>query len=291
MTRVSTASTAPTRPPDSTPTRRPRVGRQPGGPETGLGTIGRQSHTIPIAGRPGRTGRRPIQEELPLSTRVHELAKELGFKSQELLDRIQKWGLDVKASTLASLDPPMVDRIRQLMSSEPAAAASKAAPAPRPSSHRPAPVPSSGDARHQRSISDGLPARTRALGARTARRVATPEPSRRADPGRPVAPTAAPSPARPRRRALAAAGPAGPGPPSVRPAPAAASGRRPRRLRPRPAAPPRPRPVRRRADGPPRREAVRSRGHTPHRGTVGGGAARVPRRSGPPAQPEHAAAA
>jgi hypothetical protein len=45
---------------------------------------------------------------LPLSTRVHELAKELGLKSQELLDRIQKWGLDVKVSALASLDPSTV---------------------------------------------------------------------------------------------------------------------------------------------------------------------------------------
>ncbi len=33
-----------------------------------------------------------------MSTRVHELAKELGLKSPELLDRIQKAGLDVKAS-------------------------------------------------------------------------------------------------------------------------------------------------------------------------------------------------
>ena len=36
-----------------------------------------------------------------MSTRVHELAKELGLKSQELLDRIQKWGLDVKVSALS----------------------------------------------------------------------------------------------------------------------------------------------------------------------------------------------
>ncbi len=47
--------------------------------------------------------------------RVHELAKELGMKSQELLDRIQKEGLDVKVSALASLDPGMVERIRSLI--------------------------------------------------------------------------------------------------------------------------------------------------------------------------------
>jgi hypothetical protein len=50
-----------------------------------------------------------------LSTRVHELAKERNLKSQELLDRIQKWGLDVRLSALASLDPSMVDRIKALM--------------------------------------------------------------------------------------------------------------------------------------------------------------------------------
>ena len=59
--------------------------------------------------------RSKLREELPLSTRVHELAKELGLKSPELLDRIRKWGLDVKVSALASLDPSTVERIRELM--------------------------------------------------------------------------------------------------------------------------------------------------------------------------------
>ena len=44
-----------------------------------------------------------VREELPLSMRVHELAKELGMKSQELLDRIQREGLDVKLSALGEL--------------------------------------------------------------------------------------------------------------------------------------------------------------------------------------------
>ncbi len=102
-------------------------------------------------GQPGRAGRGPTQEELPLSTRVHELAKELGLKSQELLDRIQNWGLDVKASPLASLDSSTVDRIKELH-------AAPRGPAPRPEGldGRPAtpeagpgltPYPS-GDARH-----------------------------------------------------------------------------------------------------------------------------------------------
>ncbi len=81
----------------------------------------------------GLGNRSQIREELPLSTRVHELAKELGLKSQELLERIQKWGLDVKANALASLDPEMVDRIRELMD-QPAAGtgATTAVPAPKP---------------------------------------------------------------------------------------------------------------------------------------------------------------
>ena len=43
-----------------------------------------------VATGPG--DRSQIREELPLSTRVHELAKELGLKSPELLERIQKLG-------------------------------------------------------------------------------------------------------------------------------------------------------------------------------------------------------
>src|SRR5580704_6716097 len=88
-----------------------------------------------VAAGLGHRNRSP--EELPLSTRVHELAKELGLKSQELLERIQKWGLDVKANALASLDPPMVDRIRELMD-HPASGTEATSLA---SQHRPAQAP------------------------------------------------------------------------------------------------------------------------------------------------------
>ena len=94
------------------------------------------NHNTDRAG-PANTGRLPIQEESPLSTRVHELAKELGLKSQELLDRIQGWGLDVKPSIFAGLAQDQVDRIRGLM-------AGKAEPAAGPasqSSTRPSPTP------------------------------------------------------------------------------------------------------------------------------------------------------
>ena len=62
-----------------------------------------------------------LREELPLSTRVHELAKELGLKTQELLERIQKWGLDVKFSALASLDPSTVEQIKERVNQSPSA--------------------------------------------------------------------------------------------------------------------------------------------------------------------------
>ena len=56
-----------------------------------------------------------------MSTRVHELAKELGLKTQELLERIQKWGLDVKFSALASLDPSTVEQIKERVNQSPSA--------------------------------------------------------------------------------------------------------------------------------------------------------------------------
>ena len=112
------------------------------------------------------SGGGPIQEDLPLSTRVHELAKELGLKSQDLLDRIQKWGLDVKVSALASLDPAMSDRIRQLVNSENGPEASKAPAAARVEPSLRPPFPSSGDVADQRFIIDGFPACTRRPSAR-----------------------------------------------------------------------------------------------------------------------------
>src|SRR5512135_2490851 len=103
--------------------------------QTGLDSTGRLGSTTPTErANPAGAGQSPIHEELPLSTRVHELAKELGLKSQELLDRIQRWGLDVKASALASLDPAMVDRIKQLMRNPTAAPAAPAAATPSPRS-------------------------------------------------------------------------------------------------------------------------------------------------------------
>ncbi len=79
-----------------------------------------------------------------MSIRVHELAKELGLKSQELLDRIQKWGLEVKSSTFAGLSTEMVTRIRELNdganTSSPRPDADTERPGSSPKSKPPSPV-------------------------------------------------------------------------------------------------------------------------------------------------------
>jgi hypothetical protein len=71
--------------------------------------------------------------------RVHELAKKLGLKSQDLIDFIKKEGLDVKPSTFAGIDPDMVSRIEQLYLRSASGAASAAPPKatpPRPAKER-----------------------------------------------------------------------------------------------------------------------------------------------------------
>ena len=139
-------------------------------------------------GRDGPGDRNQIREELPLSTRVHELAKELGLKSPELLERIQNWGLDVKASNLASLDPATVDRIRELS----AQSASGQAPASAP--------PSRGSA-GRRIAAGSLASAARSSRARWTRR---PQSRRSTAPVSPARPRS--EPAAPVRRQLAGAG-------------------------------------------------------------------------------------
>jgi translation initiation factor IF-2 len=76
-----------------------------------------------------------------LSTRVHELAKELGVKSQELLDRIQTWGFEVKSSIFAGLDSPTVEQIRAKFHDESAGKPAES-PVAKPSSRPDRPAPS-----------------------------------------------------------------------------------------------------------------------------------------------------
>ena len=195
--------------------------------------------TIPI-GRPGRLRPPAIQEESPLSTRVHELAKELGLKSQELLDRIQGWGLDVKPSIFAGLAQDQVERIKGLMTGSSRAGRRPGLPnrrrvlAPLPR-RRPPSAP-------QRPWRRG-PSRPRRRSTRP-RRATAPPPSRSPSPApasRPRRPRPPPSSRRapgPGSRPVAARSPprgpgpparAGPGPGAPRRPPAPAPGRRGRR--------------------------------------------------------------
>ncbi|QEH33037.1 Translation initiation factor IF-2 [Aquisphaera giovannonii] len=217
-----------------------------------------------------------------MSTRVHELAKELGLKSQDLLERIQKWGLDVKESVLASLDPSTVERIRELMKQSPApaagAGAAKPAPAVAPSPNAtnaaaakptPRPVasaPASPPASAPTTAPPRAPAPAPAVGAAGAR------PTAPADAvATPPAPAAGPAPA-----------PASPPPPAAprpasTPSPAATPAGPPQPARTVPLSSP---PLARSGGG-----FTGSRpgggplaGHTPHRGTG-------PRPGGPPSEP------
>ena len=236
----------------------------------------------------GPGSRSHVREELPLSTRVHELAKELNLKSQELLDRIQKWGLDVKVSALASLDPSMVDRIKALMDHPTAGhEAESSSPAPGPLSEpEPQPVSATTVATATRP---GAAAPSTALGPKPAGPSSGLAPTRTAQTA-PIAASTSPSavtsvapsvgPEAPQRLipgSSPVARPPTPGPAPIAPTPA---GQRP----PAPAQAPLSRPgggfSGSRPSGP-------LSAHTPHRGTGPGGGPR-PGGPQPPSQgPRH----
>jgi translation initiation factor IF-2 len=180
-----------------------------------------------------------------LSTRVHELAKELGMKSQELLERIQKGGLDVKPSPLASLDAAMVARIKELVQG-PAVAP---APAP-PAQPTPPPRPPETPAIAPSAAAPSAPLAGPAPGA-AAQGPKPPAPPVAATP----TPSAAPSRPAPTPGDLRAAPtPAAPAPRPAAPGPLAGHGR---------GGAGGPAPVHRSGAGP-------LSGHTPHRGPAAG---------------------
>ena len=229
-----------------------------------------------------------------MSTRVHELAKELGLKSQELLDRIQKWGLDVKGSALASLDPSMVDRIRELM---PASATPSPDPDPAPApkaslpaaSPKPATTPAPHAARPTLSetpaISSSATAETRhgsGPSARVSAPVSAPSPAHRASTSAPIAPNAPPAPDEPVARAGGVDQPVAHGPSVETDATLAASPAPVRAA----ATSPAPGPLSRHTSlsSPPRTGGGPLSGHTPHRAPTGGGPVRPS--TAPAAQPD-----
>ncbi len=208
-----------------------------------------------------------------MSTRVHELAKELGFKNQDLLKRIEELGLDVKPSIFAGLSSEHVDRIRGSMGG---AAEPTASPASQPSA-RPSPTPSEtppisptapAAKRHAPPPMEAAPAPTTAQAATAPAVSPAPVPS-----------VATPKPAEP--APVAATGPAQETPAPAAPVEAA---------RPNPAAPaaaPAPAPQAARSGGlsaPPR---LGSGGgplsrHTPHRSGTEGGNPQPPPQPRPP---------
>ena len=206
-----------------------------------------------------------------MSTRVHELAKELGLKSQDLLDRIQKWGLDVKASALASLDPSMADRIRQLNqgsgepTESPQAPVSTSRPAttsaPSPPQPVPAPRPTPSETP---AISPSATAESRQSPGPAALPTA---PAHASGPALGPAPSQVPAAttAPPPTTTPLATAPA-PAPAPAQPAAASAG------------------PLARHGglSAPPRSGTGPLSGHTPHRGTVGN----APRPAGPAAPPQ-----
>ncbi|WP_037223142.1 translation initiation factor IF-2 N-terminal domain-containing protein, partial [Rhodococcus sp. R1101] len=75
--------------------------------------------------------------------RVHELAKELGVTSKELLARLKEQGEFVKSAS-STVEPPVARRLRESFGkTEGDGAAAKAAPtpAPKPGAPRPGPRP------------------------------------------------------------------------------------------------------------------------------------------------------
>ncbi|MFC9789944.1 translation initiation factor IF-2 [Rhodococcus sp. NPDC127528] len=76
--------------------------------------------------------------------RVHELAKELGVTSKELLARLKEQGEFVKSAS-STVEAPVARRLRESFpsakSSAPAAEATSTAPAPKPGGPRPGPKP------------------------------------------------------------------------------------------------------------------------------------------------------
>ena len=234
-----------------------------------------------------------------MSTRVHELAKELGLKSPELIERIQKWGLDVKASALASLDPAMAGRIRQLVKDDSSTSASAPAAKPAP----PAPVPAPPEKPAIRSTAPAPrspaapppkahPAPTAAPAAPAPPRV---EPRPDATPAPAPGATAAPAPAPPKPAPPQAPADAAPAAPRVEHSPAAQAAPPPSPASaPTPPATPAPAPARPAAPAGQGPLATHTRsggmaapptrggggplsGHTPHRG---GGSSSPPRPGG-----------
>ncbi|WP_174824786.1 translation initiation factor IF-2 N-terminal domain-containing protein, partial [Rhodococcus aetherivorans] len=72
--------------------------------------------------------------------RVHELAKELGVTSKELLARLKEQGEFVKSAS-STVEPPVARRLRESFAKANGDGAAPSAAAPKPGAPRPGPRP------------------------------------------------------------------------------------------------------------------------------------------------------
>uniref|UniRef100_UPI00242EC3A7 translation initiation factor IF-2 N-terminal domain-containing protein n=1 Tax=Arachnia propionica TaxID=1750 RepID=UPI00242EC3A7 len=72
--------------------------------------------------------------------RVHEIAKEIGITSKELLKKLTEMG-EYVSSASSTLEAPVVRKVREAFAPKPETPAAKPA-APKPSAAKPAPRPS-----------------------------------------------------------------------------------------------------------------------------------------------------
>jgi translation initiation factor IF-2 len=166
--------------------------------------------------------------------RVHELAKKLGVKTQDLIERLRDLGLEAKSSPLAGLDEGTVERIERAYRGD---AGASAPPAPRPAAPSSPPI--------ARPVEASRPATPAAPSPPPEAAAPRPSPAPAAPTPAASAPSAAPS-ERPASPTPAPARPAAPTPPAAPTGPLSGF-----RTNPRPAGP--------------------LAGHTPHRGAFTGG--------------------
>ena len=117
--------------------------------------------------------------------RVHEIAKEIGITSKELLKKLTEMG-EYVSSASSTLEAPVVRKVREAFAPKPETPAAKPA-APKPSAAKPAPRPSA-----NRGRTSSGPATTKPVATPGA-----PTPAAPPTPSEPARPAPKPSPGRP----------------------------------------------------------------------------------------------
>ena len=144
--------------------------------------------------------------------RVHEIAKEIGITSKELLKKLTDMG-EYVSSASSTLEAPVVRKVREAFAPKTEAPAAKPA-APKPPAAKPAPRPAakgqapSAPAAAKPVVTPGAPTPSSAVPSEPARPAPKPSPGRPAPkPGAPRPGASAPKPAAPRPGGLRAPAP------------------------------------------------------------------------------------